>query len=329
MTAGIDLFIREIRYINQFTQASAGGNLVYGFQTGDFSRMFVSYSFEQTEVKDLNELFNDPRVLAGNPFLRDSLLIGQGGKRTISKIGPSWVFNTVDNPIFPASGTRYTLSADFAGLGGNTNFVNPRAEGIWYFPLNRRTSLGFRVAGEYITPYGSTVELPIFEKLYLGGEYSIRGFDIRTVGPRDAVTGLVLGGNKSLLFNAEYLINIAGPVRLVLFADAGQIRDRGENFTMWEDVVQRTVDGTLIPGLLDPFAVLNPVTQPAEVTETVVGRASAFKTSVGAEIRFFMPVLNVPFRLIFAMNPNRYGVLDNNLQPEKKYKFRFAVGTTF
>ena len=35
----------------------------------------------------------------------------------------------------------------------------------------------------------------------------------------------MLGGNKSLLFNAEYLINIAGPVRLVLFYDAGQVRD--------------------------------------------------------------------------------------------------------
>jgi hypothetical protein len=42
-----------------------------------------------------------------------------------------------------------------------------------------------------------------------------------------------------------------------------------------------------------------------------------------------MPVLNVPFRLIFAANPSRTGVLDNNLQPEKLWKFRFAVGTTF
>jgi hypothetical protein len=60
-----------------------------------------------------------------------------------------------------------------------------------------------------------------------------------------------------------------------------------------------------------------------------IGETSAFKVSTGAEIRFFMPVLNVPFRLIFAMNPSRGNVLDNNLQPEKKYKFRFAVGTTF
>ncbi len=330
MTAGIDLFIREIRYIGQFTQASQGGNLVYGFQTGDFSRMFVNYSLEQVKVKDLNPLYNDPLVIGRNPFLQDSLLIGQGGRRTISKIAPSWVFNTVDQPIFPSSGTRYTLSFDFAGIGGNTNFVNPRAEGIWYFPLNRRTSLGFRAAAEYIRPYGSTEYLPIYERLYLGGEYSIRGFDIRTVGPRDEETAIVLGGNKSLLFNAEYLINIAGPVRLVLFADTGQVRDAGEKFAWNEDVIQRTVAGRLLANdILDPFFIFNPLSEPQVITSQKIGEASAFKTSLGAEIRFFMPVLNVPFRLIFAMNPNRYGVLDNNLQAEKKYKFRFAVGTTF
>ena len=330
MTLGVDLFIREIRWPGQFTQASQGGNLAFGFRTGNFSRMFVTYSLEQTHVKDLNDIYKDPLVLARNPFLADSLLITtQGNKRVISKIGPSWVYNTVDQPIFPTSGTRYTLSFDYAGIGGNTNFVNPRGEAIWYIPLNRRTSLGFRAQAEYITPYGSTVELPIYEKLYLGGEYSIRGFDLRTIGPRDPATDLVLGGNKSLLFNAEYLINIAGPVRLVLFADAGQVRDRGENFEWKEPIVQRTVEGFLVGSLLDPYTILNPLTTPPNVTTTTVGETYAFKSSIGAEIRFFMPVLNVPFRLIFAMNPSRYGVLDNNLQPEKKYKFRFAVGTTF
>ena len=205
MTLGVDLFIREIRWPGQFTQASQGGNLAFGFRTGNFSRMFVTYSLEQTHVKDLNDIYKDPLVLARNPFLADSLLITtQGNRRVISKIGPSWVYNTVDQPIFPTSGTRYTMSFDYAGIGGNTNFVNPRGEAIWYIPLNRRTSIGLRAQAEYITPYGSTVELPIYEKLYLGGEYSIRGFDLRTIGPRDPATDLVLGGNKSLLFNAEY-----------------------------------------------------------------------------------------------------------------------------
>jgi hypothetical protein len=48
-----------------------------------------------------------------------------------------------------------------------------------------------------------------------------------------------------------------------------------------------------------------------------------------AEVRFFMPVLNVPFRLIFAYDPQRAGVYDNNLQPQKGFSFRFAVGSTF
>ena len=107
------------------------------------------------------------------------------------------------------------------------------------------------------------------------------------------------------------------------------MRDRGENFVWKEPIVQRTVEGYLVGSLLDPYTILNPLTTPPNVTTTTVGETYAFKSSIGAEIRFFMPVLNVPFRLIFAMNPSRYGVLDNNLQPEEKYKFRFAVGTTF
>jgi outer membrane protein insertion porin family len=331
MTAGIDLYSREIRYEGQFTQASVGGNLVFGFQVMPYARMFVNYSYEQVKVKELNPLYQDPLVLAGNPFLYDSLLIGQGGQRTISKIGPSFVYNTVDHPIFPTSGKRYTMSLDFAGIGGNTNFWNPRAEAIWYLPFGarRRTSLGFRAQAEYISPYGSTTELPIFEKLFLGGEYSMRGFDLRTVGPRDEATGLVVGGNKSLLFNVEYLITIAGPVRLVLFYDVGQVRDRGQSFAWKEPVTQTTLPGALLPNSGDIYAVFNPFQSEFDPLTTVIGERSAFKSSTGAEIRFFMPVLNVPFRLIFAANPSRGGVLDNNLQPEKKWKFRFAVGSTF
>ena len=334
ITAGIDMYKRDINYIGSFTQESTGGNLIVGFPVGDFTRMFTSYSLENSRVKELNPFFNDPAILQRNPFLRDSLLIGQGGKRTISRVTPSLVHNTVDNPIFPNAGKRFTLALDFAGLGGNTSFYKPRAEMVWYLQHTRRTSFGFRAATEYISPYGSTKELPIFERLFLGGEYSVRGFDIRTIGPRDVGTDtslgsfLVLGGNKSLLFNAEYLISIAGPVRLVLFYDAGQVQDRGRGFA-WKEPVTRTrqVGTTLEPFLGDP--VVSPLDSGLRYVTEEIGRASAFKTSTGAEVRFFMPVLNVPFRLIFAYNPNRAGVLDNNFQPQKEFTFRFAVGSTF
>ena len=335
ITAGIDVFNTEIQYIGQFTQASRGMNTVWGFPAGAFSRFFVSYSYQAVKVKDLNPFYSQAANLANNPFLADSLLINQNGERRISKIGPSFLFNTIDNPIFPTTGRKLSVGFELAGLGGNSKFYSTKTEGILYKALNRRTSIGVRAAFEFINPYGEGVaglpaQLPIFEKLFLGGEYSIRGFDIRSVGPRDLNTGIVIGGNKSLLFNAEYLINIAGPVRLVLFADAGQVRDSGENFAWRENVVRRTTVGALAPAdaLTQLYAVSGFIPGYPSRDE-VVGTTPAFKSSVGAEIRFFMPVLNVPFRLIFAANPSRGNVLDNSLQPEKKFKFRFAVGTTF
>jgi outer membrane protein assembly factor BamA len=294
----------------------------------DFSRLFMTYSYEQVKVTDLNPIYYDPIILAGNPFLQDSLLIGEGGQRTISKITPSFVFNTVDNPIFPTTGRRFTASMDMAGLGGNTNFLKPRIESVWFFRHTARTSVGLRGKLEYVRPIGSTVNLPIFERLFEGGEYSVRGFDIRSIGPRDPRTGLVIGGNKSLLLNAEYMIQIAGPVRLILFYDAGQVRNNGQSFSWWEDVIEVVPPPS--PILADPFAttILRDPNEPLPEV-LVIGQRKAFKTSTGAEVRFFMPVLNVPFRLIAAYNPQRFGVLNNNLVQTPRFTFRFAVGTTF
>jgi outer membrane protein insertion porin family len=330
ITAGVDVFKQEIKYYNQFTQASTGMNTVWGFPAGPFSRFFVSYSYQRVQVKDLNPLYSQQASLVNNPFLADSLLTNSGGQRRVSKIGPSYLYNTIDNPIFPTTGRKLTLSMDVAGLGGNSKFYSGKTEAIIYKTHTRKTSIGLRAAYEFINPYGKINNLPIFEKLFLGGEYSIRGFDIRSVGPRDLASGLVIGGNKSLLFNAEYLISIAGPVRLVLFADAGQVRDNGEKFA-WKEPVQRltTINGLAPTDALTSLYAVGGFNSDLHTRIDTIGQTTAFKTSTGAEIRFFMPVLNVPFRLIFAMNPSRGNVLDNNLQPEKRFKFRFAVGTTF
>src|SRR5262249_50009666 len=152
---------------NAYTQESRGATTVWGFPAGPFSRFFVNYSYQNVKIKDLNPLYQAAAALGNNPFLADALLLGEGGERRISKIGPSWVYNTVDNPIFPTTGRRYTLSADLAGLGGNSNFYETKAEGVWYLQQTHRTSFGFRGAIEYISPYGSTTQLPIFENLFL------------------------------------------------------------------------------------------------------------------------------------------------------------------
>jgi len=328
MTGGLQIFKQEIHYLNQFTQVTTGGTVTFGVPVGrGFTRFFANYSYQRVRVTDINSIYTDPTVLRRNPFLQDSLLIGQGGERTISKITPSIVHNTVDNPIFPTSGSRYTFSTEFAGLGGNTSFYKPTVEGVYFWKQNPRMNLGMHANLEYIHQFQGSLSLPIFEKLFLGGEYTVRGFDIRSIGPSDPITGLVLGGDKSLLFNIEQSFVIAGPVRAILFYDAGQVRGPGEKFGVREDITEQVVPSG--PLLVDPRAPLQLVDPNLVPQYVVVGQRSAFKTSTGVEVRFFMPVLNVPFRLIFYVDPQRGGVLDNSLQPQGAYGFRFAVGSTF
>ena len=158
--------------------------------------------------------------------------------------------------------------------------------------------MGFRVQYRHLQASASDT-IPVFERLWLGGEYSVRGFDIRRIGPLvsdinpdvdfDSYQGLiVMGGNKSLLVNAEYQFVLGGPVRLVGFFDAGQVQDFGHDFRMKD-----------------------------------------FKSSTGIELRFFMPMLNVPFRLIYYYNPQVDDVYNDRFQPQEKHGFRFAMGTTF
>ena len=166
ITGGFDVYKRALQYIGYYTQKSTGGNLTFGFPVADFSRMFMNYAYEQVRMSDLNEAFLDPTCifdaegnfdpngcssidlgdlensglsedvrlsLQRNPFIFDSLLIGAGGRRTVSKVIPTFVHNTVDNPIFPNIGKRITLSIDLAMLGGNTQFYKPTAELIKFW----------------------------------------------------------------------------------------------------------------------------------------------------------------------------------------------------
>ena len=310
MTLGAQVFRTNIRYVGQYTQQSTGGVLTLGFPLGrGFWRMFTNYSYQRVRVSEVNEIYLDPTVQQRNPFLADSLLIGSNGERIVSKITPSVVYNSVDQPIFPTTGKRLTLSVDLAGIGGNTNFYKPIVEGVWYIKQTNRLVFGMRGQFQYIHSFTGTQSLPIFEKLFLGGEYSVRGFDIRTIGPSDPATPyLIVGGDKSLLFNFEEQFTIAGPVRLIAFYDAGQ--------------VQPGLTTTTIPFV--PLGGYN-----VYQTPPLPFAWHDFKTSTGLEVRFFMPVLNVPFRLIFAFNPQRSGVYDSSLQPQKAFQFRFAVGSTF
>ncbi len=330
ITLGADIYRREARYPLLYSQQSQGFNVIVGYPLADYTRLFMGYSYEKVRVFEVAEAYAAAALLASNPQLRAALLLDQDGRQTVSKVTPSVVFNTVNHPIFPTNGKKLTAGLELAGLGGTTSFIQTRIEGIWYIPLSKRTALGFRGEVQYVEPRGDTNTLPIFEKFFQGGEYSVRGFDIRTIGPRDPISNLVIGGNKSLLFNAEYYFSIAGPVRVLAFFDAAQVQDFGQPLVWYDEITQVTFpDRPLLSGPIGLAGNLTPVGGGPQPVVVVTGKTPAFKSSMGGELRFFMPVLNVPFRLIAAYNPSRYGVFNNNLQPQPKYTYRFAVGVTF
>jgi outer membrane protein insertion porin family len=291
ITAGFDLFWRKLTYYGYvnvvgYTQESKGVSLIAGFSVGRFSRLFTNYAFEIIGLSGVTQdFYGNPIDTSRTGPLVDPFLYGNSQNRKESRFSPNYVYNTVDNPYSPRRGMKHTISFSVAGgpLGGTVDYIRPNIENIFYIPHTKRTALGLRFDAALIKPYSDTKVLPYYQRYFLGGETQVRGYDIRTIGPVDS-SGRAIGGSRYVLFNAEYYIDIMGPLRFLFFYDAGQAYLEGE-----------------------------PI------------RLKQLRMSTGAEIRFIMPVLNVPFRLIYAINPNR-----DPLQPYiKSSTFKFAVGTTF
>ena len=300
ITLGFDVFSRVLK-LREFTRGDIGGRIVFGVPLGRWSRAFLNYGYSVITVSE-----PDPDIVLNlydlyyNSTYLDPRFYGLSGNFRESKISPTLVHNTVDHPIFPSRGKKATASFDIAGgaLGGNVHYLKPTLELVRHMRVIGNTSLGLRVMGSYLHGYAGTpppegqeidifnVEqtgVPYYNRFFLGGEYQIRGYYIRSVGPRNA-RGQLLGGNKMLLFNAEYAIPLAGPLRAILFFDAGNAFAEEQNWSL--------------------------------------SMLQDFRTSTGIEMRVFIPMLNVPFRLIFAYNPHR----DYYHRPTA---FVFGIGTTF
>jgi outer membrane protein insertion porin family len=158
--------------------------------------------------------------------------------------------------------------------------------------LTKRQHLDLNVEGGYATGFDGE-ELPFYERYYLGGEQSIRGYDVRTVSPirLDPTSQrlFLIGGNKYFLVNAEYVVPLAGPLKVAAFLDYGNAFDNDHNISFRD-----------------------------------------MRGSTGFEVRFTAPFLSAPFRFIWAYNFNMGDlvILPEGSRPERT-TFRFSVGTTF
>ena len=210
ISAGFDIYNLEKQYTD-FTKKSNGGDIRLGFPLGfEETRGYLTYRYEESEIFDIST--------SAGTYITD-----QAGRNTLSSVTASIVRDTRDSYLAPMSGSNNSVSTEVAGsyFGGTRSFVKHLGNSSWFYPVFWDTSVMLHGAIGYAEGTEGKA-LPIDERFFVGGMNTVRGFDPRSLGPKDE-NGIVIGGNKELIFNVEYLFPLAkeAGLRGVIFYDAG------------------------------------------------------------------------------------------------------------
>ncbi len=151
----------------------------------------------------------------------------------VSATGVSLAYDSTDHPSKPRKGFRSEIETEFAGLGGDFSFLGLAYVNSYYIPLHKQGILRFRADARFIQPLGSTTALnmPLGEKLYLGGETTVRGYRGYGIGPKFP-NGDPRGGLTSALLSEEYRLSITKKIDVFAFLDAGSVSDKTYHFSM-------------------------------------------------------------------------------------------------
>jgi len=203
-----------------FERKSTGGRVGFGYSFTRNTSASLSFRLDDVEIIDPGE--------AVSPILKEEFAKGRQQTRSVTlHLGR----NTTDRYIDPSRGTVHSATVEYAGgpLGGDSDFVKYFLNTKVYYPVTQSTVLSWNFLwGHAISTVGGTV--PLYERFFLGGPYTIRGFKSRTLSPEDPNTGELIGGNKELVFNMEYIFPLVGELGFkgVLFFDIGNAWGQGE-----------------------------------------------------------------------------------------------------
>ncbi|GAB4265989.1 MAG: outer membrane protein assembly factor BamA [Deferrisomatales bacterium] len=212
---GMDLYNTTREYLD-YDKDAKGGDVKLGTSLGEHWRVRWIYRWERA------------RVDADEGVTR--FILDQEGTTITSSITPVLTYDSRDNAWDPSRGMTADASVEWAGgaLGGNAEFVKLGLESSKYVPLWWEHVLTLHGRIGYIRSLGN--EIPVYERYYLGGITSLRGFETRSIGPEEE--GDVIGGTKELLFNVEYVFPLIreAKVKGVVFYDAGNAWGQGDRY---------------------------------------------------------------------------------------------------
>jgi outer membrane protein insertion porin family len=305
----------QLRVYPDFAQRTRGGALTFGYPLTQppYLQASITYTGELDRVSTTNTTTLFGTASAVSIFQRLPLrnLFTDG---FTSSFRPAITFDTRDNRLFPTSGLYLQGSAELASpvFGSENQFLRWRATGRFYYPLGEGLVLKLNTETGIVTsprPEG----VPIFARFFLGGILDVRGFRLRTIGPRLPLAqnldpnappidnGAPIGGNLSYYQNLELEFPILEKVgiRGVVFTDAG-------NAWNLEDVYCNAAQGAT-----------------SAVTDPCFHGASSLlklRTSWGFGIRWFSPLGPLRFEWGFPFQP---------LPFEESNVFEFTIGNFF
>ena len=212
ISGGIDLY-NWLREYPDFTEDSTGFRLRSGYRFGNYSRLGATYNFSSSLVTDM-------------PTDAPPIYLQQEGRLSSTSITLAWDRDSTNHPFLPSRGMVSGLSVQWASpyLGGQSNFLKAEVRHGIFVPLVWKLVGYARGEFGYINNLGGTDDnttLPLYDRFFLGGINSLRGFKWATVGPYDGA--YIIGGTTYGLVTVELLFPLVESIgmRGVFFFDAG------------------------------------------------------------------------------------------------------------
>ena len=217
LALGGELFFKESNYFSDYyTQTNLGGDISLKKPLGSKSSLRFEYRLEEVKI-DSSVKDSD---YGGHGAMSQLSEENIGGNFLRSAMSVNYVYDSRDSSIQPRSGHKIDIGLTYAGLGGDVDTFTVSLQGQKYWNLKWDSILS--ITGELAFVDGINGTVPIFERMFLGGGRTLRGFKFRDVGPRDTgYTNDVYGGNSLGYASLEYTVPIIETVRAAVFSDAG------------------------------------------------------------------------------------------------------------
>ena len=209
-------------YSTQYDQRNYGFDIFLRKPITNFLAARLDYTIQKIEIYNLSSDITQE--------LQDLIRLGGEGN-TESRLTIGLTYDNRDSAFLTRKGTRVDFSTYTAGgfLGGTVQVYGMDLDASQYFHLPYDTILLLNGEIGVANTWGDQTIVPIYDRLYLGGAYNLRGFRFRDVGPKDN-NGNPVGGSTLTRYTIEYTIPIIERVRFAIFYDGGFVNPGAWSF---------------------------------------------------------------------------------------------------